>query len=132
MPDTHIATLADEQFISLTTFRRDGRAVATPLWFVLDGDQLLIWTGPRSGKVKRLRNNPKVTVAPSTRRGKPTGPAFDATARFLPEVEFPRATRLMNKKYGFAKRLIDAFGALSRTVRRKRDAGNIFLAVTPA
>jgi len=97
MPNTHIATLADEQFISLTTFRRDGRAVATPLWVVADGDQLLIWTGPRSGKVKRIRNNPKVTVAPSTRRGKPTGPSFDATARFLPEVEFPRATRLMNK-----------------------------------
>ncbi len=132
MPSTHLATLADEQFISLTTFRRDGRAVATPLWFVLDGDQLLIWTGPNSGKVKRIRNNPKVTVAPSTRRGAPTGPAFDATARLLPKAEFPRAARMMNKKYGFMKRLIDTVGALSRTVRRKRNAGNIFLAISPA
>lgn len=132
MPSTHLTTLADEQFISLTTFRRDGRAVATPLWFVLDGDQLLIWTGPNSGKVKRIRNNPKVTVAPSRRRGAPTGPAFDATARLLPEAEFPHAAQMMNKKYGFMKRLIDAVGALSRTVRRKGDEENIFLAISPA
>ncbi len=132
MSSEPLAALANEKFISLTTFRRDGRAVPTALWFVLDGDQLLFWTGPQTGKVKRLRNNPKVTVAPSTRRGKPTGPAFDATVRFLPEAEFPRVTQLMNAKYGFIKRLIDTFNWLNRTIRRKRDTGYIFLAIIPA
>jgi len=132
MSNERLAALGNEKFISLTTFRRDGRAVPTALWFVLDGDQILIWTSPSSGKVKRIRNSPRVTVAPSTRRGKPTGAAFNAMARFLPETDFPRAMHLMNAKYGFIKRLIDTFNWLNRTIRRKRDAGYIFLAITPA
>ncbi len=131
MPDERLTRLAKEMYISLTTFRRDGRAVATALWFVLDGDQILIWTSPNSGKAKRIRNNPTVTVAPCTRTGKPTGPAFDATARFLLEADFPQAMRRLNTKYGFTKRLIDALGWFNRTVRRKPPGGSVFLAITP-
>ena len=68
-----MADLAAEQFVRSTTFRRDGTPVGTALWIVADGDHLYVWTGSQTGKVKRVRNNPAVTIAPATRRGKPTG-----------------------------------------------------------
>ena len=72
---------AKARYLSLTTFRRDGRAVATAVWFVPDGDRLLVLTGATSGKVKRLRNDARVLVAPSDMRGRPNAGAVEATAR---------------------------------------------------
>jgi hypothetical protein len=57
------------QHVSLTTYRKDGRTVATPLWFVRDGEQLIVMTAPDSGKVKRLRNNQSVVIAPLRQPG---------------------------------------------------------------
>jgi len=76
MSNERLAALADEKFISLTTFRRDGTAVPTPMWFALDGERILVWTSPTAGKAKRIRNNPHVTVAPCTVRGNVTGASF--------------------------------------------------------
>ena len=58
-----VRVLERTTYLSLTTFRRDGRPVATPVWFALDGDSILIWTGANAGKAKRIRNNPNVMVA---------------------------------------------------------------------
>src|SRR5437867_2586309 len=60
-------------YLSLTTFRRDGSAVATPVWFVHDFDRLLVQTDGSSGKVQRLQRNPHAIVAPCTARGRVTG-----------------------------------------------------------
>jgi uncharacterized protein len=68
-----VGTLAGEKYISLTTFRQDGTPVATPVWVVSDdGRRLLVWTGPQTWKVKRLRRNPRVIVAASDFRGRTT------------------------------------------------------------
>lgn len=119
MSQEHVAALARWQCISLTTFRRSGAAVATPVWFVLDGECLLVWTFADRGKVKRIRTNPHVTVAPCTYRGRPTGAAFVATTRFLPESVGPRVQALLSQKYGLKKRLYNRVNAIQGIVRRR-------------
>ena len=66
-------------YLSLTTFRRGGRPVATPVWFALNGDRIVVWSGAQEGKVKRLRNNSRVTVAVCDHKGKLKGPLVEAT-----------------------------------------------------
>ena len=70
---TTLDRLGAEKYVLLTTFRKDGRAVPTPLWAVPDGTGLAVWTPTGSGKVKRIRNSGLVTVAPCDLRGNPTG-----------------------------------------------------------
>ena len=71
---SYLAPLAGANYVVLTTFRRDGRAVPTPVHLVVSGDAGYLRTWDVSGKAKRLRHTPRVTVAPSTMRGRPTGP----------------------------------------------------------
>ena len=68
--DSAFATLGDEEFLSLTTFRRSGERVSTPMWVARDGDALLMFTPTTSGKVKRLRNDPCVELRPCGRFGR--------------------------------------------------------------
>ena len=68
--DSAFAALGDEQFLSLTTFRRSGERVSTPMWVGRDGDALLMFTPQASGKVKRLRNSPRVELRPCSRFGR--------------------------------------------------------------
>ena len=64
-----VSALADEKFVSLTTFKKDGGAVASPMWIGRDGDHLFFWTPADSWKAKRAKNNPDVIMAPCGRRG---------------------------------------------------------------
>jgi PPOX class probable F420-dependent enzyme len=100
-------SLQKRQYISLTTFRKNGQAVATPVWFAVAGDRLYVTTGRKSGKVKRIRNNAAVQVAPSDGGGKLLGPAFEATARLLPEEEAGPADEALHRKYGLQLRLFE-------------------------
>ena len=95
--------IARQKYISLTTFRKTGAGVATPVWFGEDGDKLYVMTRSDMGKTKRIRNNPQVKVAPSTIRGKVTGPEFAATARILPPEEHQHARESINRKYWMAR-----------------------------
>jgi PPOX class probable F420-dependent enzyme len=92
-----------QRYISLATFRKTGVAVHTPIWFAEDNGRLYFMTGTKLGKYKRIRNNPRVTIAPCTIRGKVTGREFQATARILPPEEFERVRRLINAKYWLAR-----------------------------
>jgi PPOX class probable F420-dependent enzyme len=92
-----------QRYISLATFRKSGVAVPTPIWFAEDNNKLYCMTNSKSGKCKRIRNNPQVKIAPSTIRGKIIGPEFPATARFLPPSEFSRVRQLINAKYWLAR-----------------------------
>jgi PPOX class probable F420-dependent enzyme len=92
-----------QKYIRLTTFRKNGEAVHTPVWFGEDGDELTVMTRNDSGKYKRLRNNPQVRVSPCTIRGRVTGPEFAATARILPAEDWPRARRAIREKYWLAR-----------------------------
>src|SRR5580700_10116073 len=73
-----------QKYISLTTFRKSGAAVATPVWCGEQDDKLYVMTRTASRKSKRIRNNPPVLLAPCTTRRKIPGPEFAATARILP------------------------------------------------
>jgi uncharacterized protein len=92
-----------QKYICLTTFRKSGVAVPTPVWFGEEGDKLYVKTRSDSGKYKRIRNNPRVQVAPCTMRGRITGSQFDATARILPTQDWPLAQRTVNRKYWLAR-----------------------------
>ena len=94
-----------QKYISLTTFRKTGVAVPTPVWFGEDEDgaKLYVMARSDSGKAKRLRNNPKVQVAPCNIRGKIKGPQFAGTARILPPQDFARARATIRQKYWLAR-----------------------------
>ena len=91
------------KYISLKTFRKNGVGVATPVWFGEADDKLYVMTRSDMGKTKRIRNNPKVTVASCTIRGILTGAEFPATARILPPEEHARARQAINRKYWMAR-----------------------------
>src|SRR5579863_7484438 len=82
-----------QKYIQLSTFRKNGTPVPTPVWFAEDNDKLYIKTRADSAKVKRIRNNPHVRIAPCTIRGKVTGPEFSASARILPNEDRPHANQ---------------------------------------
>src|SRR5258708_36339270 len=103
MAPTIPPVIGGQRYIGMATFRKNGTPVSTPLWFGEDGAHLYVMTNSKSGKVKRLRNSPEVRIAPSTIRGKVTGPEFSARVRFLQPGEFPRARKLINAKYWLAR-----------------------------
>ena len=103
MPEREtFAKIAKYKYINLTTFRRDGSAVDTPVWFALSPDQrtLYVWTRGESYKVKRLRRNPACRVQPCDVTGrKSMGPEFEGSAKILEESEAGHAIRRLAKKY---------------------------------
>lgn len=117
----HFGVLEGRQYASLSTFRKDGTAVATPVWFAADGGRLYVTTVDGTGKVKRLRKNSSVTLAPCDRRGRLLGAAVEGRARLIPTrttEENRHADRVLARKYGLQYR---AFGALRNVVARKRE-----------
>jgi PPOX class probable F420-dependent enzyme len=97
---TIVERLGAEKYVSVVTFRRNGTPVATPIWVVRDGDALAIWTGADTGKVKRVRNNPEVTVAACDVRGKVHGEPVNGRAELMSAEDTERVRALIIKKYG--------------------------------
>jgi PPOX class probable F420-dependent enzyme len=91
--------LASERTVVVTTYKKDGSPVATPVNVAVLGDHAYFRTWSTSGKAKRLRRDPRVQIAPSTMRGRPTGPAIDATARLLGIDEEETVKRALSKKH---------------------------------
>jgi PPOX class probable F420-dependent enzyme len=128
--------LSDEKYMLLTTFRRDGTPVSTPVWVVaLDGETVGFWTSSGSGKVKRLAHTTRVTVQPSDARGrlKQGSTAAEATARIVTGSEFEAIRERVIAKYGFMTKITKALGTVSGIARGKRiPYGDIGVIVTPA
>jgi PPOX class probable F420-dependent enzyme len=124
--------LQKAQYISLTTFRRNGEGVTTPVWFALRDGVLYIHT--LGGKVKRIRHTPRVTVAPCTLNGRIIGPTIAARARIVTDaVEAARAKAALNAKYGLVRRLYYLAGRLRGLLRRKPvQENNVYVAIAPA
>ena len=97
------AEIHGQRYISLATFRKSGVPVYTPIWFAEEDDKICFMTNNKLGKVKRIRNNPQVTIAPCTIRGKIIGREFSATARILPADNGNRVRRAINAKYWLAR-----------------------------
>lgn len=103
MTSAQLLALGSEAFVSLTTFRRTGIGVSTPVWIARDGDALVVTTPARSGKVKRLRKNASVTLRPSGRMGNvdPHAPLVTATASIEADpAEVQRCSEVLHAKYG--------------------------------
>ena len=111
---TSAARLGAEQYVSVVTFRRDGTPVATAVWVAGDGDALVVWTVADSGKVKRIRNNPKVTVTPCDVRGRTHGEPAEGRAEVLPPERIDHVRDLIARKYGLRGRLFLWFSLLRR------------------
>ena len=122
--------LSDAKYILLTTFRRDGTPVATPVWVVsLDGGEIGFYTGSGSGKAKRLAHTARVTVAPCDARGRVRAgaAAIDATARVVTGSELEGIRERVVAKYGIQTKITKFLATLIGIARRKRvpygDAG---------
>ena len=95
--------ISGKKYISLITFRKNGAAVYTPVWFGESNGKLYVKTRNDSGKYKRVRNNPRVKVAGCDMRGKIMGPEFAAAARILPRDQWKAADNAIKRKYWLAR-----------------------------
>ena len=93
------------RYTALTTYRKSGTPVMTPVWFVKQGEKLIIWTAKDSGKAKRLKNNPCVQLGPSDHAGKLIGSVEEGMARFIPEREHSELKKAFQAKYGWQEKL---------------------------
>ncbi|WP_210587280.1 PPOX class F420-dependent oxidoreductase [Streptomyces sp. GESEQ-35] len=105
MDDTALERLGAGQYLLITSYRRNGTPVATPVWVVRDGDTLGVWTPTDSWKVKRIRARGDVLVGPCDLRGNPTGDQVPATAEICDEATTARYRQLLVRKYGIVGRL---------------------------
>ncbi len=119
--------LASGKYLLVTTYKKDGSSVPTPVWVVPDGDVLGIWTAADSWKVRRIRNRADVLVGPCDMRGNPTGPPTPATAEVLDAAGTARYRSLITKKYGLVGRL-----TLFGSKLRRGAAGTVGVRITPA
>ncbi|WP_020573919.1 PPOX class F420-dependent oxidoreductase [Actinopolymorpha alba] len=109
------ARFTDQKTVLLTTFRRDGTPVPTPVHIVVNGDHAYFRTYDRAGKTKRLRRNPLVELTPSTFGGTPQGVSMRAQARLLPDAEARWVRGALAGKYPFLqRRLVPLFHRLKK------------------
>jgi len=109
--------LTEQQYLNLETFRKNGIGVKTPVWFVQEGETLFVRTVDNSGKVKRIRNNTHINIAPCKADGALLGEWVPALARELKDEATDRkVNRLLDKKYGLVKKM---FGLVSALQGRK-------------
>ena len=100
-----VDTLGAAPYVLVTSYRKDGRAVPTPVWVVRDGDAIAIWTVHDSGKVKRIRRDGTVLVGPCDLRGRLTGQEVPGQAIILTPIESARIKELLKQKYGLTGRI---------------------------
>ena len=106
------------RFLSVTSFKRDGTGVATPVWFVSDGRRLLALTDLRSAKVRRVRRNPHVLVAPCRADGKLRSEPVPAHAEVLTSTaELEHVQKLLLERYRITYRLVMLVYRLGRRLR---------------
>jgi len=106
------AEVAKSEYILLTTFTKDGRPKPTAIWAAPDGDRLLVITQEKSWKVKRIRNTPRVTIAPCDRVGKPKGEAVEAVATILDKSANVATYDAIGKRYGLLGKTFGVFSKL--------------------
>jgi uncharacterized protein len=118
--------LQGHKYCILVTYKRDGEAVPTPVWFGLAGGKVHVRSDADTAKVKRIRNDPRARVGPCTARGKPLGGPAEGRARVLDELSnIEAAEAALKANYGLGRRLYErAGGALGVKA--------VYLEVTPA
>jgi len=104
-----------EKHISLETYRKTGEAVRTPVWFIEENGELLVRTDSSTGKIKRIRNNPRVRIAPCNARGTVKGRWVDGEARMIESESSEHVFSLLRKKYGVSYRIVRFVQRFSRS-----------------
>lgn len=117
--------LQNHKFTLLTTYRKNGQAMPTPVWFAQEGEKLFVVTQHDAGKIKRIRNNSQVMVAPCTSSGKALGDQAQGKARILDAASSKHADEVLNRKYGWQKAI---FGLLWKV----RGTSVAYVEITPA
>lgn len=113
--DDGLSEFSRKQYLALETYRKDGRPVRTPVWFLEDNNRLLyIVTDSKSGKVKRIRKNPYVRVVPCSYKGNPEGRWFDAEATLLEEDGASEIKSMLNHKYGLLGKMARFYHRITR------------------
>lgn len=113
-----------QQYMSVETYRKTGEAVRTPVWFIEVNGEFLFNTEETSAKVKRIRRNPSVKIAPCDMRGELKGEFISGTARFLSPEETSSAKKIYARKYSLMGRLFELMGNTRKSAR-------VFLSVKP-
>lgn len=122
MSHPEIERLGTGKYLSLTTFKKDGSAVATPVWVARDGDELVVITDATSGKARRIRNNANVRLAPCDMRGQVTGSSVDGSAQLTDSTGTKSVAAQVKRKYGLA---FSAIGWMEKLRRRSSDSVGI-------
>lgn len=128
-------SLGNEKYLLLTTFRRNGTPVPTPVWAVpLDDGTIGFWTSSGSGKAKRLAHTAEVTIQPCDMKGNVTDGTepTDATAMVVSGSEMDEISRKVKEKYGFMTKLTKFLGTIGGIVKRNRvPYGDVGIVITP-
>lgn len=132
--DIDTTGLAAEKYVSLTTFRRNGDAVPTPVWVAKDGEALVVITDASSGKVKRLKHTDAVRLAACDMRGRVRGPSVPGTAQLLDQEGTNKVWALIQQKYGLTARLLGvkeiADEVVAKVLRRDRTTSRVGIRIT--
>jgi PPOX class probable F420-dependent enzyme len=125
-----LGDLGHERFVSLTTFRRSGEPVPTPVWVLPDGKALVVSTPADAAKLKRIRNDPQVTLQTCDRRGKvdPEAPVVEGTAEIITDSAAAEAvSRRLQGKYGLEFRIFSAV----EWVLKRGNSDRVVVRITP-
>ena len=118
--DKNLRTLADANYVSLATFRKNGAKVATPVWCAPMEEYIYVFSAGQAGKVKRLRNDRRVQMAVCDMRGKVLGDWLDGTAELVDQsADVEKALEALRKKYGWQMHLLDVGARLSGKYHRR-------------
>lgn len=115
MSGNKISQFLNQKYINLETYRKNGQAVQTPVWFAIEDSMIYVRTDNNSGKIKRARNNPHVRITPSNARGQPKGEWIDGEMRIASTTESERANQLLGQKYSLQGKIIRMVNKIRKT-----------------
>lgn len=129
-----LMSVGRSRYVALTTYRKTGVAVTTPVWIARDGDRLLVWTGQHAGKVRRIRGNDSVALAPCTMSGSARGATISAQASILPGERLGEVFVALRQKYPVQFRFLRAYQAIGAILRGRSAAstheGSVAIQIT--
>ncbi len=124
-----LATLVQENVVCLTTFRKNGIPVPTPVWFAERQGVIYTYTESHSGKIKRIRHTSRVTLASCSASGKIKGPAVEGQARIISDAqEIADAQATLAKKYGLVRKAFYTLRGVLQALQRKSPSG-VYVAI---
>jgi PPOX class probable F420-dependent enzyme len=112
--DSRLDQFLNKEYIRLETFKKNGQAVPTPVWFVVEDNMLFVRSYADSGKVKRMRNDSHVRVTPSDALGRPHGVTIEGSALRADGDTEIQISQLLYRKYGLMKMSFDLWGAIKQ------------------